>query len=247
MSTLKATYIAVLGLTLLGCSSSSFGLFEFEEDFLAEDVSDMMRVVFHASDNALAGDDASELNIFEPATAANGFTVRYSLPAADRPGLGFGSGEVALRIVVDGTPVEDPFAFSFAGSDGLEVAIDYRLDYDGETPGSRFTVVTLDVNATARRDGPTDEFFVEYFVRGFVDLGVTRTDVLLQFFAPGRPVDGIAGGLGDGEGVIDDPEIGAGVFDYDIDWGDLVFRVEGEVGSCCEFRSNFSYADLVRP
>jgi len=249
VSTMKAktALMLLLGLGLAGCSSSSDGLLEFEERFLAEDVEDLMRIVFHASDNALVGDDATEANIFDPATPANGFTVRYDLPPADRLGLLFGSGEVALRIVVDGVPVEDPFFFTFDGSDALEVAIDYRLSYDGETLGGRFTIVDLDVAVTARRDTVADGFFVEYFVSGRVDLGATFTDIFTNFFAPGRPADGIVRDLGDGEGIIDDPEIAPGIFDYDIDWGEGEFRVEGEVGFCCAYFSNFAYEGLVRP
>jgi len=245
MTRLAATLL-VLPLLLGGCSSRTTGLFLSEIEFLAEDVLDLMTIVFQAGENAFVGDSIEPEDIVEDAGPGNGFTITYDLPFDDRVGLGDGFGRVALRVTEDAVANEDPFDFSFAGTDALTVVLDYELRYEGVTVFDRATDVDLLVTVTATRADPADAFLVEYFVEGEVFLGATFTDIVTRFRAPGRPRDGVEAGFGDGEGVIDDPDVGAGVFDYDLDFRDLdFFRAEGEIGGCCFFKEDFFYEEVL--
>ena len=206
-----------------------FGLQHEDEDFLTEDTIDLMTIVLEAGDSAFVGDVVDPGDVILPPGPNNDFTVVYDLPRDLRQNLGLGSGEAELQVVEDGVVSNDPLAFSFATTAANEVNLYYRLLYRGEAEFSRrSTDIDLVVSIVARR-GAAGFDLVEYRIDGFVDLGSTRCTVLTGFTAFGRPRDGIEVGTGDGEGVIDDPDV-IDVFDYDIDFFESGFVAEGEVG-----------------
>jgi hypothetical protein len=228
-----------------GCHRHTHGLTHSEVEFLSEDVIDLMTVVFQGAENAFVGDTVELEDITDMAGPGNNWTVTYDLPVDVRIGLGVGFGRVALRVSEDGTPDEDPLDFDFGTTDALVVELDYELRYEGQTAGGRITDVDLIVFVTATRMDPGDPFLVEYFVDGFLDIGVTFCDIVTRFRSVGRPRDGIEVGFGDGEGIIDDPEVYE-IFDYDLDWiADGYFRAEGEVGHCCFFEEIFFFDEVL--
>jgi len=237
--------LLLLPLLLVACNRSTAGLFRLEVAYLSEDVEDLMRIVFQGAENAFVGDLVDPGDVVEPAGPGNGFTATYDLPEATRAGLGFGSGRVSLRVTEGGAAVQEPLAFSFATTDALDVVLRYELRYDGDTRLGRFTDVSLAFVLTATRASAAEPFLVETFVEGDVFLGVTATDIVARWRSPGRPRDGIEPGFGDGGGRIDDPEVEAGRFDFDLDWRDADrFRAEGDVGRCCYFRESFDYLSV---
>ncbi len=228
-----------------GCphDGDGFGLLHSEVDFLAEDVIDLMTIVLQSGENAFVGDIVAPGDVLVPASLVNDFTVTYDLPADVRKNLGLGFGEAELHVVEDGVVNTDPLSFSFATTAASEVEVTYRLLYRGEaTFTRRLTDVDLLVTVTARR-GALGFNLVTYRIDGFVDLGATRCTVLTGFTAFGRPRDGIEEGTGDGEGIIDDPDV-FDVFDYDIDYFTNVFRAEGEVGLAF-FEDLFNYSEVL--
>jgi hypothetical protein len=226
-----------------GCDSDTFGLFRSEEEFLEEDVIDLMTIVLQSGENAFVGDIVAPGDVLVPASPVNDFTVVYELPSDLRRNLGLGFGEAELHVVEDGVVNTDPLSFSFATTAASEVEVTYRLLYRGEaTFTRRLTDVDLLVTVTARR-GALGFNLVTYRIDGFVDLGATRCTVLTGFTAFGRPRDGIEEGTGDGEGIIDDPDV-FDVFDYDIDYFTNVFRAEGEVGHAF-FEDLFNYSEVL--
>ena len=226
-----------------GCDSDTFGLFRSEEEFLEEDVIDLMTIVLQSGENAFVGDIVAPGDVLVPASPVNDFTVVYELPSDLRRNLGLGFGEAELHVVEDGVVNTDPLSFSFATTAASEVEVTYRLLYRGEaTFTRRLTDVDLLVTVTARR-GALGFNLVTYRIDGFVDLGATRCTVLTGFTAFGRPRDGIEEGTGDGEGIIDDPDV-FDVFDYDIDYFTNVFRAEGEVGLAF-FEDLFNYSEVL--
>jgi hypothetical protein len=243
----RFTLVALLSVAALGGCGSHYGydpLLPIEIDYLSEDVLDLMAIVFQAGENAFVGDSVAPEDIVDPGGPGNDFTATYDLPEDNRVGLGFGSGRVALQVIEDGFFNEEPLLFSISTTTALEVEITYELRYDGETLGGRFTEVDLLVSVIATRASALDPFEVDYWVDGQTFLGFTFTEITTQFFSPGRPRDGIIPGVGDGEGIIDDPEVDAGVFDFDLDWDDAdTFRAEGEVGICCWFDERFFLDD----
>lgn len=238
--------LLLVPLLVAACGRSTSGLFRIEVAFLEEDVEDLLRIVFQGAENAFVGDPVGEADLVEPAGPGNGFMATYDLPGAARTGLGFGSGRVALRVVEEGHVSEDPLAFRFATTAALEVEVRYELRYAGETRLGRLTHVDLRYTLTATRATAAEPFRVETFVEGEVLLGITSADIRARFRSPGRPRDGIEPGFGDAEGCIDDPQVEAGRFDFDLDWLDPGrFRAEGEVGRCCFFREIFAYSEVL--
>jgi hypothetical protein len=247
---LKATRIPLLIAALavsVGCHDAnghSVGITHFEEDFLTEDVIDLMTIVFQASENAFVGDDVLPADIIEPASAGNDFTVTYDLPPDARGGLGFGFGEASLQVIEDGVSNPRPLTFSFATTTAQTVEIFYALDYEGEARSGRPTFVSLDVSLTAVRTGPAD-FEVDYVVTRFIGIGDTFVDDIFMFFrAAGRPVDGIVGGFGDGNADVDDPDVFE-VLDLDLDWFSTGFRAEGELDLFSFYEESFSYGEVL--
>mgnify|MGYP006908318554 CR=1 FL=1 len=238
--------LLLVPLLLAACSRSTSGLFRIEVAFLEEDVVDLVTVVFQGAENAFVGDAVEEADVVEPAGPGNAFTATYDLPERARTGLGFGSGRVALRVTADGAVDEEPLSFSFATTTALAVVRRSALRYGGEARLERIPDVDLVFTLTATRASAADPFLVETFVEGDVLLGITFPEIRGRFGGPGRPRDGIGPGCGDAEGCIDDPEVEAGRFDFDLDWinGER-FRAEGEVGRCCFFRETFLYGDVL--
>lgn len=240
-------FILAVSLSLAACSSGHGyeNLYYEEIDFLAEDVIDLMTIVFQAGENAFVGDSVEPEDIVDPGGPGNDFTATYDLPEDFRVGLGFGTGRVALQVFEDGVASNLPLAFSFATTNALTVELFYELRYDGDTRGGRFTEVDLFVSVYATRATPFDPFVVEYLIEGEVFLGFTYCEIITRFLSPGRPRDGVAEDFGDGEGIIDDPEVAAGVFDLDIDFDDdETFEAEGEVGYCCYFEERFYFDEV---
>jgi len=231
MSSRAATLLlgAILAGLVPGCRGSD-NLFDFEIEFLREDVVDLYTIVFQGGENAYLGDRVEPEEVVDPPAAGNGFTVTYDLPAAPRVGLGFGSGRVRLSVREDGVPRADPLSFSFGTTSANEVVVSYALRYDGQTFRGRDTRVDFDFELAATRTGPSS-FLVVYTVDGETSLGGTFCRLRTVFRAPGRPQDGIDGAFGDGSGVIDDPAV-FDALDLDVDWFPDGFRAEGDVGCC---------------
>lgn len=245
MSIRNVTIALVLGIAALpGCGSSgSVHLFAFEEDFLAEDVLDLMTIVFQAGENAFVGDPVDPADVVDPAGPGNGFAVVYDLPDDTRLNLGFGNGRVALQVTEDGLVNPDPLSFSVATTTALDVEILYDFSYLGETLGGRLTDVALVVSVHATRSDPADPFLVEYFIDGDVFLGETFCVITTRFRAPGRPRDGIEPLFGDADGFIDDPDI-FDVYELDLDYFTNGFRAQGDVGCCAFFEEEFFYSEV---
>jgi hypothetical protein len=229
---------------LPACSEDTHDLYDSEYLYLTEDIDDLLTIAFQAGENAFVGDSVEPGDIVEPAGPGNDFTATYDLPLDDRIGLGLGAGRVALRVVEDGVVSPAPLSFSFGTTSADHVVLVYELRYDGETSHLRTTVVDLTITLDAVR-GPGGEFDVTYHERGDVLLGNTRCiDVALDFVAPGRPRDGIVGGVGDGFAWIDDP----GVYDLmelDLDWGEGEFIASGDVGCCAFYERLFDYREVT--
>jgi hypothetical protein len=238
---------ALLAALLAGCSSSSGGtqgLAAWEIDFLYEDVIDLTIIGFQAAENAYVGDPVRPIDVIEDASPSNGYTVIYALPEADRPGLGQGSGSVALRVVEDGVVNTDPLSFSIDTTSALVVEIDYDLDYLGTAWTTRLTDVLFTVFVTATRASTLDPFEVEYNIVGDCFLGETYCDWDALFAAFGRPRDGIVAGFGDAQVTIDDPDI----FDFYLpifDWRVDHFRARGPVGCCSLYEEHIPYIDVM--
>jgi len=227
-----------------GCTHGTEGLFPEEVDFLAEDVIDLMTIVFQTGENAFVGDLVDPADVVDPAGPGNAFTVTYDLPFGFRLGLGDGLGRASLSVTEDGVPVADPLAFSLGTSAALEVEITYELRYQGETAGGRATDFDLVVSLIATRATPADPFDADYLIDGTCDMGDTSTGITVGFTSPGRPRDGVDPGSGDGSGFVDDPDV-VDVFDLDLDWlNDFEFRAKGDVGFCCFFRETFDYGEV---
>ncbi|MFQ5845269.1 MAG: hypothetical protein ACE5JG_09815 [Planctomycetota bacterium] len=226
-----------------GChGGDNHGLFPAEGDFLAEDVIDLMTVVFQTSENAFLGDVVAPGDVVEAAGPANGFTVTYDLPLDLRIGLGEGFGRATLQVSEDGVPHPDPLSFTFATTTAQTVDVLYTLRYDGVARSGRFTDVALDVSLVAVWTGTG--FEVDHLVTGRCDLEATFCRGLVMLYrAAGGPRDGIVGGFGDGDGVIDDPDV-FDVFDMDLDWFAATFRAEGPVGCCARYEDLFTYAEV---
>ncbi len=239
---------ALLALLLAGCTSSDSGtqaLETWEIDFLYEDVIDLVVIGFQAAENAYVGDPVLPADVIEDATPANGHTVVYALPDADRVGLGQGSGSVSLRVVEDGVVNTDPLAFSIDTTTALVVEIDYDLDYLGTAWTTRLTDVLFTVFVTATRASVADPFDVEYNIVGDCFLGETYCDWDALFAALGRPRDGIVEGFGNALVTIDDPDI----FDFYLpifDWRVDHFRTRGPVGCCSLYEDHIPYADVIQ-
>ena len=239
---------ALLAVLLAGCSSSGGGtqdLASWEMDFLYEDVIDLVVIGFQAAENAYVGDPVLPADVIEDATPANGHTVVYALPDADRVGLGQGSGSVSLRVVEDGVVNTDPLAFSIDTTTALVVEIDYDLDYLGTAWTTRLTDVLFTVFVTATRASVADTFDVEYNVVGDCFLGETYCDWDALFAALGRPRDGIVSGFGNAIVTIDDPDI----FDFYLpmfDWSTDHFRTSGPVGCCSLYEDDIPYTDVIQ-
>jgi hypothetical protein len=240
---LRIPLLILVAAVVPGChDDDDFGL-GAEREFLAQDVTDLMTIVFQASENAFVGDVVVAGEVVEEALPANGFMVTYDLLPDARDGLGEGFGRGMLQVTEDGVPNPDPLSFSFDTTPAQTVEVSYSLHYAGRARSGRATNVVLEVMVTAVRTGSSD-FVVDYFVTGHCDLGATFCDRLLMHFrANGRPEDGIVGGFGDGEGLIFDPDV-RGAFDLDLDWFSLEFRAGGDVQCvhCAFYESKFAYS-----
>ena len=240
-------FIASLCLTLAvvaGCSSKSSGggLAGFELDFIEEDVLDMMTVVFQTGELAYVGDVVLPGDVTDPARPGNGFIVSYDLPPADRPGLGLGFGAATLQVFEDGVVNQNPLGFSFLTTTADSIELTYTLVYRGEAVvTARLTNVDLFVSIIATRTGP-NSFRVDYLVQGICDLGQTLCDVDTQFFAAGRPRDGIEPGEG-GIADIDDPDV-IDIFFMNIDYFLDHFDAFGDVGCCAFYDEPYFYDEF---
>lgn len=244
MSTRGATLLraALLAAVVPGCHGSD-NLFDFEIEFLREDVVDLYTIVFQGGENAFLGDLVEPEDVVDPPASGNGFTVTYDLPAASRVGLGFGSGRVRLSVREDGVLNPDPLSFSFGTTSADSVVVAYRLRYDGETFRGRDTQVDFDFTLEATRAGPSG-FLVVYTVDGETSLGQTFCRLRTVFRSPGRPQDGVDDTFGDGSGVIDDPAV-FDVLDLDVDWFPDGFRAEGDVGCCAHLDVFVRYFEVL--
>jgi hypothetical protein len=244
MRKLKNTLIIVAFLGLPArVGGETQGLTRTEAEYLREDVEDLMTVVFEMSDRAFVGDAVDPTDIIEFADVGNDFTLFYELPEAARARLGFGSGEATYRVEEDGVVVQDPLSFSFLTSAANRVIVEYELLYLGETAGGRLTDALFSVRLTATRNGGGG-WNVEYQVVGDCWLGDTFCDFRAVFEAPGRPSDGILATVGDGLGLIDDPDV-SHEFDMDIDWFADFFVAEGDLGFLEFFEEEFYYTTVM--
>jgi hypothetical protein len=247
MSLQRATLLAVLA-AVSGCyddccDDDFSGLYPYEEAYLAEDVTDLMTNVFATGEHAFDGDAPLPIDVTQIADASNQYTAVYLLPDAFRPGLGQGSGDVALQVTEDGVPNVDPVFFSFATTNALTVDLVYDLVYLGFTEGARETDIALRATLHATRSSLAEPFVVEYVVGGTVFFGTTFCDFNTRFQAPGAPSAGIVGGFGDGAGFVDDPDV-VDIFDLNINYGSEQFGAEGPVGCCAYYSAGFYYDQL---
>jgi len=240
----KRLALSALAALLGACETSSLYLYDREIDYLREDVVDLVAICFQAGENAFVGDSVEPEDVVDPAGPGNGFTATYDLPLDDRVILGRGSGRVAVRIEEDGVPSPDPLNFSFGTTSADTVTVRYELRYEGETAGLRDTDVDLVVSLTGVR-GSGGDFGCFYRVEGDMYLGNTRCrDLFLEFFADGRPRDGIVAREGYGRGEVDDPGV-FDVFEMNLHWYEEVFVADGDVGGCCAyFDEEFHYGDV---
>lgn len=238
---------ALAAVLLAGCSSSTSGtqgLASWETDFLYEDVVDLVMIGFQAAENAYTGDPVLPQDVIEDAAPSNGYTVTYALPDALRPGLGEGSGSVAMRVVEDGVVNTDPLSFSINTTSALVVEIDYDLDYLGTAWTTRLTDVLFTVFVTATRASTADPFDVEYNIVGDCFIGETYCEWDALFAALGRPRDGIVEGFGNAIVTIDDPDI----FDFYLpifEWGVDHFSTRGPIGCCSLYEDYIPYTDVI--
>lgn len=229
-----------------GCTTedTTIQLTPAEFQFLGEDVIDMMTVVFQAGEQAYIGDLVDPGDVVDPPVAGNDFTVTYILPIADRLNLGRGSGRVELQILEDGTPVQDPLGFTYAGSTAVQVQVIYRITYRGEAQfTTRGTDVDLTVDLVVTRDGANQLTQSDYIIEGFVDLDQTLTDISVDFRADGAPVDGIRNDGGSADIQIDDPDV-IQIMDATAALFDSFLQVNGFVRDCCGYADNFLYTEL---
>ena len=243
MSLRRATLLALLA-TLAACDydDGHGGLYYYEEAYLSEDVTDLMTTVFATGESAFDGDAPLPGDVLQIADASNQFTAVYALPDAFRPGLGQGSGDVALQVTADGVPVTDPLLFSFATTTALTVELVYDLRYFGFTDGARETDVAFRATLQATRASPAQPFLVEYTVGGTAFFGTTFCDFNTLFRAAGPPSGGIED-FGDGAGFVDDPDV-IDVWDLNINYGTTQFGAEGPVGCCAYYSAGFDYDQL---
>jgi hypothetical protein len=247
MSLRRATLLALLA-AVSGCDSDCCdddfsGLYPYEEAYLAEDVTDLMTNVFATGEHAFDGDAPLPGDVVQIADASNQYTAVYLLPDAFRPGLGQGGGDVALQVTEDGVPNVDPMFFSFATTSALTVDLVYDLVYLGFTEGARETDVAFRATLHATRASAAEPFLVEYVVGGTAFFGTTFCDFNTRFQAPGAPSAGIMGGVGDGAGFVDDPDV-IDIFDLNINYGSEQFGAEGPVGCCAYYSAGFYYDQL---
>ncbi|HEX5138465.1 MAG TPA: hypothetical protein VFY93_15945 [Planctomycetota bacterium] len=245
MSLRRATLLALVA-TVAACDSDccddNGGLYPYEEAYLAEDVTDLMTNVFATGEHAFDGDAPLPADVTQIADASNQYTAVYLLPDAFRPGLGQGSGDVALQVTEDGVPNVDPLLFSFATTTALAVDLVYDLRYLGFTDGARETDVAFRATLHATRASLADPFVVEYVIGGTAFFGTTYCDFNTRFEAPGPPSAGVYAG-GDGAGYIDDPDV-IDIFNVDIDYTTDLFGASGPVGCCASYSAAFYYDQL---
>jgi hypothetical protein len=246
MSLRRATLLALLA-AVSGCDGDCCdddgGLYAYEEAYLAEDVTDLMNNVFATCEHAFDGDAPLPAEVVQIADPTNQYTAVYLLPDAFRPGLGQGNGDVALQVTEDGVASVDPLLFSFATTNALTVDLVYDLRYFGVTEGARETDVAFRATLHATRVSVSDPFLVEYVVGDTAFFGTTFCDFNTRFQAPGPPSVGIDGGVGDGAGYIDDPDV-YDIFDLNINYGSEQFGAEGPVGCCAYYSAGFYYDQL---
>jgi hypothetical protein len=247
MSCLRVTLLALVATGAAcyddydDCCGGS-GLTAQEEAFLAEDVTDLMSNVFATGENAFDGDAPLPGDVTQIADASNQFTAVYVLNDAFRPGLGQGSGDVALQVTEDGVPTQDPLLFSFATTTALNVELVYDLRYFGFTDGARETDVAFRVNLQATRTSLAAPWVVDYTLGGTAFFGTTFADFNTVFRCPGPPSAGIED-FGDGAGFIDDPDV-IDIFDLNINYSVTQFGAEGPVGCCAYYSAGFTYDQL---
>lgn len=232
MSLQRATLLTLLA-TVAACDGydddcCDSGLTYYEEAYLAEDVTDLMSNIFATGENAFDGDAPLPGDVTQIADASNQYTAVYVLPDAFRPGLGQGSGDVALQVTADGVPVADPLLFSFATTTALTVELVYDLRYFGFTDGARETDVAFRATLEATRANASQPFLVKYTIGGTAFFGTTFCDFNTYFNSPGPPSAGIQD-PGDGAGYIDDPDV-IDVWDVNINYSSDKFGAEGPVG-----------------
>lgn len=246
MSCRSATLLALVA-TVAACDGydddcCGSGLTAYEEAYLAEDVTDLMSNVFATAESAFDGDDPLPGDVTQIADASNQYTAVYILPDAFRPGLGQGSGDVALQVTADGAPVTDPLLFSFATTTALNVELVYDLVYLGFTDGARETDVAFRATLQATRASLAQPWVVTYTLGGTAFFGTTFADFNTVFRCPGPPSVGIED-FGDGAGYIDDPDV-IDIFDLNINYSVTQFGAEGPVGCCAYYSAGFFYDQL---
>ena len=246
MSCRSATLLALVA-TVAACDGydddcCGSGLTAYEEAYLAEDVTDLMSNIFATGESAFDGDAPLPGDVTQIADASNQYTAVYLLPDAFRPGLGQGSGDVALQVTADGVPVQDPLLFSFAATTALDVVLVYDLVYFGFTDGARETDVAFRASLHATRASPAQPWVVDYTVGGTAFFGTTFCDFNTIFRCPGPPSAGIED-FGDGAGYIDDPDV-IDIFDLNINYSVTQFGAEGPVGCCAYYSAGFTYDQL---
>jgi len=226
-----------------GCHDCGGGLTSREEAFLSEDVTDLMSNIFATGEQAFDGDAPLPGDVTQIADASNQYTAVYVLPDAFRPGLGQGSGDVALQVTEDGVVTQDPLLFSFATTTALMVDLVYDLHYLGFTDGARETDVVFRATLHATRATVADSFVVEYVVGGTAFFGTTFCDFDTRFEAPGAPSAGLQSGVGDGDGNIDDPDV-IDIYDVHVGYAATYFTAKGPVGCCADYSTSIFYDQL---
>ena len=74
-------------------------------------------------------------------------------------------------------------------------------------------------------------------------IGAAYCEIQTRFRAAGRPRDGLEAEFGDAEGFIDDPDV-IDVWELDLDYGDVGFRAQGDVGCCAYYDEDFFYREF---
>jgi len=245
MSPRRATLLALLAVVAAcndDCCGGNSGLYPYEEAYLSEDVLDLMNNVFATAEHAFDGDAPLPTDVTQIADASNQYTAVYLLNEAFRPGLGQGSGDVALQVTEDGVPNVDPLFFSFTTTTALTVDLNYDIRYFGFTPGARETDVAFLATLHATRASLADPWVVEYVIGGDAFFGTTYCDFNTRFQAAGPPSAGMYAG-GDGAGYVDDPDV-FDILDLDIDYTTVLFGASGPVGCCAHYSAAFYYDQL---